>query len=256
MLASGLNINDLFWYHRETPLILAVQSGNIESLEILLRAGADVNERKLGGDTAFIIAIKQGKCKQVERLIESGADVNQLDHKVMPALNVAIQYHNNLEMISYLLASGADVNQTDDLGQSPLICAMQLSSATYLGTYRITLIATLLGAGARINTQLILQEDRSLCLEYFHLRANSHKMTAELLYAAGEEDEMYTNVPDYLPDECEINLMNICRQSIRKHLLNIDLHTHLFARVAKLGLPPSLEKYLVYGQTLDGDNNS
>ena len=237
-------------------MILAVQSGNIESLDALLRAGADVNQWKLEGDSAFIIAIKQGKCKQVERLIESGADVNQLDHKDIPAFSVAIQYYNSLKMISYLLASGADVNKTNDLGLSPLICAMQLSGATYLRNYCIILIATLLDAGARINTQLILEENHSLCLEYFHSHADLHKTSADLLYAAGEEDEMYENVPDYLPDESEINLMNICRLSIRKHLLNIDLHTHLFTRVPKLGLPTALEKYLLYGQKLDGDDNS
>ena len=256
LLASGLNINDLFWYHRATPLILAVQSGNIESLDALLRAGANVNQWKLEGDSAFIIAIRQGKCKQVEMLIESEADVNQLDHKGIPALSVAIQYHNSLEMISYLLASGADVNKTNDLGLSPLICAMQLSSVTNLGNYCIILIATLLGAGAIINTQLILEENHSLCLEYFHSHADLHKTSADLLYAAGEGDEMYENLPDYLPDESEINLMDICGYVIRKHLLNLDLHTHLFVRVSKLGLPPSLEKYPVHGQTLDGDDNS
>ena len=256
LLSTGFNVNDVLWYRLETPLTLALQSGNMKSLEVLLRCGADVNQWKRGGDSPLIIAIKQGKCKQVERLIEAGADVNQLDHKEIPALSVAIQYHNSLEMISCLLVSGADVNHTNGLGQSPLICAMQLSSATYLRNYCIILIATLLGAGARINTQLILQEDRRLCLEYFHLRANLHKMTTDLLYAAGEEDEIYGNVPDYLPDESEINLMNFCRRSIRKHLLNLDFHTHLFARVPKLGLPPSLEKYVVYGQTLDGDNIS
>ena len=117
LLASGLNVNDLSWYHQETPLILAVQSGNIESLDALLKAGADVNQWKLAGDTALTFSIKRRHLKQVERLIESGADVNKPDVYGTPALSKAIEQHFSMAMINHMIESGV----MNELGYSNLV---------------------------------------------------------------------------------------------------------------------------------------
>ena len=37
---------------------------------------------------------------------------------------------------------------------------------------------------------------------------------------------------------------------IRKHLLKLDPHQHLFKRVPKLGLPSALSRYLLYNVAL------
>ena len=50
-------------------------------------------------------------------------------------------------------------------------------------------------------------------------------------------------------------LKNLCRVAIRKHLLSVDLHTNLFARVPLLGLPATLARYLLYDIALDAENN-
>ena len=47
--------------------------------------------------------------------------------------------------------------------------------------------------------------------------------------------------------------MYVCRETIRKHLLKLDPHTHLFDSLPKLGLPSSVTEYLLYGETLDDD---
>ena len=41
------------------------------------------------------------------------------------------------------------------------------------------------------------------------------------------------------------------RQSIRKHLIQLNPHLHLFDRIHRLGLPPLLNDYLLFGFSLD-----
>ena len=80
-----------------------------------------------------------------------------------------------------------------------------------------------------------------------------------LLFTAGEILDGITDaeIPDCLSfDDIKLNLKHICREAIRKHLLNLDPHAHLFYRVPRLELPSLLTEYLLYNQTLDDDVNS
>ena len=45
-------------------------------------------------------------------------------------------------------------------------------------------------------------------------------------------------------------LTNLCRESIRKHLLQIS-NVNLFVRVSELGLPAMLQEYLLYNISLN-----
>ena len=64
------------------------------------------------------------------------------------------------------------------------------------------------------------------------------------------------HVPNYLLNtELKFCLKHLCREAIRKHLLHLDPHTHLFGRVPRLGLPSLLTEYLLYNQTLDDDQD-
>ena len=91
------------------------------------------------------------------------------------------------------------------------------------------------------------------------------KYICMLLFAAGEfvtrpivegtrlyGDLVRAQVPEYLlHKDSKMCLKHLCREAIRKHLLELDPHKHLFGRVTKLGLPTSLTDYLVYEMTLD-----
>ena len=81
-----------------------------------------------------------------------------------------------------------------------------------------------------------------------------------LLFAAGETLDGIPDakIPDYLKfdDDVKLELKHICREAIRKHLLSLDPHTHLFGRVPRLELPSLLTEYLLYNQTLDDHVNS
>ena len=74
-----------------------------------------------------------------------------------------------------------------------------------------------------------------------------------LLYAAGETiDETKVQVPDFLKPP-DLNPKHLCRETIRKHLINIDPHQHLFRRIPQLGLPSLLTKYVLFSMSLNAD---
>ena len=87
-----------------------------------------------------------------------------------------------------------------------------------------------------------------------------------LLYAAGEtldgptfatEDYnngniIHLNIPEYFTKLKEnLDLKHLCRQAIRKHLIHLDPHEHLFGRIHQLGLPSIVTEYLLYNCSLD-----
>ena len=46
-------------------------------------------------------------------------------------------------------------------------------------------------------------------------------------------------------------LKHICRETIRKHLLDLDRHEILFCRIPRIGLPLSLTSYLLFEASLE-----
>ena len=59
-----------------TALLFAARSGDIESAQLLLDAGADVNDQAADGNTALLIATHSGHGSLATFLLEAGADPN------------------------------------------------------------------------------------------------------------------------------------------------------------------------------------
>ena len=78
-----------------------------------------------------------------------------------------------------------------------------------------------------------------------------------LFFAAGEtvDESNIREVSEYLSLSAEISLMNICRETIRKHLLPMS-DVNLFVRVPRLPLPRLMTSYLLYDVTLDYDEDN
>ena len=87
-----------------------------------------------------------------------------------------------------------------------------------------------------------------------------------LLYAAGEtldgptvnadhviyDGVIITNIPKYFTElKQNLDLKHLCREAIRKHLIDLYLHKHLFGRIPQLGLPSIMAEYLLYDYSLD-----
>lgn len=77
LLEKGANPNQR--YEGETPLIMACEAGNHEAVELLLAAGADLEQKAAfvegeGGETALMLAAENYDLWAVERLLKAGAD--------------------------------------------------------------------------------------------------------------------------------------------------------------------------------------
>ena len=59
-----------------TPLMEAAKYGHVQTLSILIKAGADVNAADGRGVTPLWLAAQNGHVETVTILIEAGADVN------------------------------------------------------------------------------------------------------------------------------------------------------------------------------------
>ncbi len=59
-----------------TALILATREGGIESMKVLLDAGAPINQQSANGNTPLIVAAMNGNAETINFLLARGADVN------------------------------------------------------------------------------------------------------------------------------------------------------------------------------------
>ena len=91
-----------------TALMIAIPE-SFDSMENLLRAGADVNLASREGITALVLAVTSRKTRILKKLIEAGADVNKIDkYYEYTALMIAAASGYN-DYIRELIR-GADVN--------------------------------------------------------------------------------------------------------------------------------------------------
>ncbi|MXW17955.1 MAG: hypothetical protein F4139_04410 [Gemmatimonadetes bacterium] len=130
----------------ETPLLRAGYYGgfrNPEIIEVLIEAGADVNDRSDHGWTVLERALGSPADRVadvVQRLLDLGADVNAPGVASSP-LHRAASQGDNPELIRMLLAAGAEVN--DPGAHSPLHAAARGGGPA--------VIAALVAAGAEVN---------------------------------------------------------------------------------------------------------
>jgi ankyrin repeat protein len=115
-----------------TALSLAAEGGYLETANVLLRHGADIN---LGNVLAA--AAQRGHLQLADMLLKNGADVN----KGCPLSAAVARGHN--AVVALLLGHGAEVNVQDKLGNTPL------SLAAVTGYFDIA--ALLLEHGADVN---------------------------------------------------------------------------------------------------------
>ena len=109
-----------------TVLFHAVRRGDREIVELLLSAGANVDQVITDGydkgKTPLIFAAENNKQEIVRALLANVEKVNQSDNAGCTALYQAA-YKDNLEIVKALLEKDADVNQANNAGHSPLYWA-------------------------------------------------------------------------------------------------------------------------------------
>ena len=105
-------------------LMRASEEGDAESVEMLLKKGANPNYRNKDGRTPLHIAAYHGHADVAELLIKNGADINARDNDGWTPLHDAA-YKGRGEVVRLLLERGADPTVRGNDGRSPLDVARE-----------------------------------------------------------------------------------------------------------------------------------
>lgn len=105
-----------------TPLVAAVVSKSLKSLELLLERGAN-KEATFGGATPLMIACVAGGQRFVEALLGAGANPSAADGYGWSALHLC-RFDIQIEALRATVAAGADINGTTSVGLTPMMAAV------------------------------------------------------------------------------------------------------------------------------------
>jgi len=107
-------------------LFAAASSGEVETLESLIKGGADLDYvAPAVGKTAMHFAAEKGQLAAVQWLAQAGASKEKLDHLGQTPLYMAVVGHR-MSVVHYLFEQGCDVDTPDNAGMTPLHAAAKL----------------------------------------------------------------------------------------------------------------------------------
>lgn len=162
LIKRGADVN-LKRYVGDTPLIFAARTGNVRTVNALLRAGANPNATVMsphaGEITPLTSAINSDTPSRVEIakiLIAAKAEINPRGEFFGSPLMNAV---GDLELVKLLIASGANVNQKNFRGATALMIASGAGSAS--------VVKHLIENGADVNAR---DQEGHNALEYAEAR--------------------------------------------------------------------------------------
>jgi hypothetical protein len=101
------------------PLHLAAAGGYLDTVDLLLVSGSDVNAQGTRGETPIYLAAAAGKADVVAALLAAGADPNLANFELRTPLQRAAM-EGSLETVKVLLKGGADAAAKDKQGRTAL----------------------------------------------------------------------------------------------------------------------------------------
>lgn len=108
----------------QTPLELALCTGQMSVASRLLEAGASIEVQTTKGLTLLHKAVRKGDNASALFLLEHGADINNKTKENKTALQLAIQCHLQ-PVVDALCKKGADLNSCDEKNNCPLWVALK-----------------------------------------------------------------------------------------------------------------------------------
>lgn len=129
LLDRGFSMNEQDRAGR-TPLILAVDFGNLEAARALIMRGADINLANSDGIIPMQIAVKKGSADLIDLFIAKKADLRAVDKLTGKTMLHEAALRGNSSMITKLLAAGIPKNARDKNGYTALSYAMKYGNAT------------------------------------------------------------------------------------------------------------------------------
>ena len=110
-----------------SPLHLAVLSGETEVVRSLLEAGEDTELKNKPGNTPLHIAADHNQINIVRLLLEFGADINSRNYVYSSPLHLAVAKDHN-EIVSLLIENGAEIEVRNNRGYTPMHKASEWGS--------------------------------------------------------------------------------------------------------------------------------
>lgn len=145
LINKGANVNAKEdGYSKITPLFIAVETGNIEIVQLLLDNGAKINAQDKGKQTPLMRLDDDATTELVGLLVRYGAKVSAADKEGHTALILAAG-GSNAAVVKALIDAGADVNAATKAGQTALMEAAEYDD--------LESVKLLLEAGARVNAK-------------------------------------------------------------------------------------------------------
>ncbi|NWH57008.1 ASB3 protein, partial [Geococcyx californianus] len=161
-------------------LHLSARHGSLESLRVLLEAGADPNQVTTEETTALFLAIENGHADIVKFLIQHGANVKgPHSWSGWNSLHEA-SFQGNTEIMKILLEKGASKECEDNFGITPLFVAAQYG--------KLESLRLLVSHGAEVNCQA---KDKATPL--LIAAQEGHTECVELLLSKGADPNLYCN---------------------------------------------------------------
>jgi pectate lyase len=107
----------------ETSIHWAARQGVLAKVEEFLEDGIDVNAKDSQGMTPLLLAVQRGHKDIIDLLIAKKADVNVKNETGQTPLDLAVR-QNNKDIVELLIANDADIDAKNDEGQTPLDIAI------------------------------------------------------------------------------------------------------------------------------------
>ena len=142
LMQAGAHVNTADEYG-ETPLTLACANGNGAVIGKLLEAGANANDARWDGETALMLAARSGNAEAVQLLLSKGAKVDAAESRKGQNALMWAAAAGHAEAIDVLLKGGAKASTASNGGFTPLVFAAQKGDAES--------VLSLLAAGADVN---------------------------------------------------------------------------------------------------------
>ncbi len=151
LLLAGADINAAN-KDGETALIWAAkcstEKASVDTINVLLQAGAKIDSNKNYGSTELIQAIFQNQTNKVEALLAANFNANAKDYQGETALMHAAKL-GHTKIVKILLTANANINTTDEREKPALLTAAEPEPFNPI-VASIEIINTLLQAGANM----------------------------------------------------------------------------------------------------------
>ena len=151
LVRAGANVKAANRYG-VAPLSLACTNGNGAIVELLLKAGADPNTALPGGETALMTAARVGSLASVKALLSRAAGVDSKETRRGQTALIWAAAEGHAEVVQELIAAGANFRIRLASGFTPLLFAVREG---HLGVVRV-----LLKAGADVNETIPVEAGR------------------------------------------------------------------------------------------------